>query len=98
MKGLFLRVDPEIDRRLTEICRQRGLKKGALVTRLIWEFVQMPLATPSSETFPETPEEDDGVDRSLIASNLKLSPSKRLQNNKKMLELVEEAEKSRRRS
>lgn len=85
MKGLFLRIDPDLDRRLSEACREQGLKKGGLITRLILDFLQ-------TQSLPDDPigeAEKFGIDMSLVRENLKKTPTERLRDAEQALAFVE---------
>lgn len=96
MKGLFLRIDPEIDRRLTEVCRLQGLKKGALVTRLILEFVESQRPPQESSKDPIREAEDFGIDMSMVRENLQKTATERIRDAEQALAFVEELQRAKR--
>ena len=85
MKGLFLRIDPELDRRLSEVCRQQGLKKGGLVGRLILDF----LDTHQTPQDPIGEAEKFGIDMSMVRESLKKTPTERIRDAEQALAFVE---------
>lgn len=74
MKGLFVRIDPLLNRQLTQFCGQEGYKKGALVEKLIRGF----LANRHEPQDPLQEAKRFGIDLTLLDENLKNSPTERL--------------------
>lgn len=86
MKGLFLRIDPDIDRQLSEVCRRQGLKKGGLITRLILDFLGSQQTTPND---PIAEAEKFGIDMSMVRESLKKTPTERIRDAEQALAFVE---------
>lgn len=89
MKGLFVRIDPRLDRELTELCRREGLKKSGVLSRLIGQFVK----EHRGALDPVREAEEFGIDTTLLYGNLQKSPTERLRNHERFHAFVEEARK-----
>ena len=72
--GIFLRIEPELDEQLSRYCREHGYKKGGLIAKLIRDFLQSQSA--GNDAIQEA--EEFGIDLSLNAIALKMSPTERL--------------------
>ena len=92
VKGTFLRLDDQLDKDLTEICRREGYKKSGLIIKLIRDFVQ----APGRQRNPVQKAKDFGIDTSLIEENLKKTPSQRLRDLEQAATFVETLRKAKR--
>lgn len=77
MKGLFIRIDDDLDRKLTELCRREGYKKGVLVCKLVREFIEK----GGIASDPIKAAEDFGIDISLLQERLRKTPTERLRDH-----------------
>ncbi|MBI2066575.1 MAG: hypothetical protein HYT77_00995 [Deltaproteobacteria bacterium] len=84
MKPLFVRIDEDLERRLTDLCRREGYKKGALVTRLVREFIEK----SGISSNPIKAAEDFGIDISLLQERLKKTPTERLRDHAQFHQFV----------
>ena len=84
MKGLFIRIDDNLDRKLTELCRRGGYKKGALVEKLIASFLER--ETKAND--PIQAAKDFGIDISLLQERLKKTPTERLRDHAQFHQFV----------
>lgn len=86
MKPLFIRIDDELDQRLSELCRREGYKKGGVISKLIRSFLDQ----QKKDRDPIEEAKEFGIDLTLLHSNLQKSPTERLQDHARFHEFVEE--------
>ena len=77
MKGLFIRIDPTLDRELTELCRHEGYKKSGVIQKLIRDFLQRKRSSQDSVRAAA----EFGIDTTLLSQNLQKTPTQRLPHN-----------------
>lgn len=90
MKGLFVRIDEDLDGRLTHICEQEGYKKTGLITKLIRDFLNQ---HPASRD-PIREAQEFGIDTTLLASSLEKTPTERLRDHAHLYAFIQEAKKA----
>ncbi|HEX5035678.1 MAG TPA: hypothetical protein VFX30_00780 [bacterium] len=92
MKGLFLRLEDQLDRDLNEVCRREGYKKSGLITKLIRDFIR----SADKPRDPVREAQDFGIDISLIDENLKKTPTQRLRDAEQAAAFVEALRRAKR--
>ena len=89
-KGLFLRIAPDLDQRLSRYCAEHSYKKGGFITKLIRDF----LDSESGERNAIDEAKEFGIDISLNASRLRKSPTERLRDHEAANRFAEEIRRS----
>lgn len=90
MKGLFIRINDDLDQRLAKVCKKEGYKKVGLVTKLLSDFLQR----HSEGQNPITEAQEFGIDTTLLAQNLQKTPTERLRDHAQFEAFVQEARKA----
>jgi hypothetical protein len=83
MKGIFLRIDPKLDRQLNQFCIREGYKKSGLIAKLIREFLEGKREDPIQRA------KNFGIDITLLEDNLKKNPTERLREHASFHESAE---------
>lgn len=83
-KGLFIRLDRNVDKALEDLCSRRGYKKSGIIERLIRELI----AREGETKDPIATAQAFGIDLIHLRENLRYSPTERLRRHATVLTFV----------
>jgi hypothetical protein len=89
MKGFFLRIPEELDRHFTEYCEGEGYKKSGLILKWIYDRLES-----QKSKDPIADAKAFGMDIHKLKSNLRKTPTQRLQDHARVQSFSSELRKA----